>query len=50
MVIEKVIQIRSPGKNSLGFGKKDLNILDCFDPPDVEVFDGVFRRSAQKAL
>ena len=45
-MIEKVVQIKSEGKKSLGFGKNDLNIMSYLRFLDIETCGGVsLRRS-----
>jgi hypothetical protein len=40
IVIEKVIQIKSKGKKSLGFGKNDLNMMSYTDLAGYKCFGG----------
>lgn len=50
MVIESVIQSRSDVKNSLGFGKNDLNILAYQRFPEIKVHAGVSLRRPHRTV
>mgnify|MGYP001813643733 CR=1 FL=1 len=50
IVIEKVAQIKSEGKKSLGFGKNDLNIMSYLRFLDIKTCGGLYVVSATASM